>query len=69
MEYNNTMTATLEKNRITDQRAALERADQSLRLEGLSSSALAAPLFERLSRGEITPNELRAKLEAAYKAR
>jgi Antitoxin VbhA len=63
------MTATVEKPKINKVRAALEQADHSLRLEGLRESDFAAPLFERLARGEITASELKARLDAQYKPR
>ncbi len=50
-----------------ERRDALNWADHALRLEGLRSSEFAAPLFERLARGEITPEELRAALERHYR--
>lgn len=61
------MNATLEKDLLTERSLALERADHSLRIEGQYSSEFAAPLFESLKRGQITPDELRAKLDAHYK--
>ena len=63
------MNTMLENPQCIEWDVALERADQSLRIEGLYSSEFATPLFESLKRGEITPDELRAKLDAHYKRR
>ena len=63
------MAATLEKPKINTVRDALKQADHALRLEGLHESEFAAPLFERLARGEITASELKAQLDAHYKPR
>ena len=51
-----------------ERRAALSRADHALRIEGLRSSDFAAPLFEALARGEITPDELRDQLTSHHRS-
>lgn len=43
-------------------RAALERADVSLRIEDLERDPASAPIFEQWARGEITEDEAIKKL-------
>lgn len=50
-------------------RKCLTHARSELRLEGLSTSPQAAPLFEKYERGELSREELRQQLLALHSPR